>query len=83
MMFFGKCCSGNSSKDAKSFAPCFRVAGKTFDCIFCADIVLAMSVFLCLICAFGLIEIFGIIILNIIIINSRLWLKKRNYGRTF
>ena len=83
MMFFGKYCSGNSSEDAKSFAPCFRVAGKTFDCVFCADIVLAMSVFLCLICAFGLIEIFGIIILNIIIINSRLWLKKRNYGRTF
>lgn len=83
MMFFGKYCSGNSSEDAKSFAPCFRVAEKTFDCVFCADIVLAMSVFLCLICAFGLIEIFGIIILNIIIINSRLWLKKRNYGRTF
>ena len=83
MMFFGKYCSGNSSEDAKSFAPCFRVAGKSSDCVFSADIVLAMSVFLCLICAFGLIEIFGIIILNIIIINSRLWLKKRNYGRTF
>jgi hypothetical protein len=83
MMFFGKCCSGNSSQDAKSFAPCFRVAGKSFDFVYCADIVLAVSVFLCLICAFGLIDIIEIIILNIIIISNRLFMKKRNFGKAF
>ncbi len=83
MMFFGKYSSKNSSKDAKTVAPCFRVAGKSFDCVYCADIVLAVSVFLCLICAPGLIDIIGIIILSIIIIYNRLWLKKRNYSRAF
>lgn len=83
MMFFGKCSSENSSKDAKTFAPCFRVAGKSFACVYFADIVLAVSVFLCLICALGLIDIIGIIILSIIIINNRLRLKKRNYSRAF
>lgn len=82
-MFFRKHSFENSSKDAKTFAPCFRVAGKTSDCVYCADIVLAVSVFLCLICALELIDIIGIIILSIIIINNRLWLKKRNYSRAF
>ena len=63
MMFFAKNSSKNSSKDAKTVAPCFRVAGKSFYNVFFADIVLAVSVFLCLIYAISIIDIIGIIIL--------------------
>ena len=77
-MFFGHNDSKTSSKDAMTVAPCFRVAGKSVDCAFFADIVLAVSVFLCLIYAISLIDIIAIIILlNIIIIASRLCGKKR------
>ncbi len=78
MMFFMKNSSRKSSRDAKTVAPCFRVAGKSVNSVFFADIVFAVSVFLCLICALSLIDIIGIIIiLNIIIIISRLCGKKR------
>jgi len=84
MMFFAKNSSKNSSKDAKTVAPCFRVAGKSLNSVFFADIVLAVSVFLCLIYAISLIDIIGIIIiLNLIILISRLCMKKRNLSRAF
>lgn len=75
-MFFMKNSSNNSSKDAQSVAPCFSVAGKSFDKNIFADIVLAVSVFLCLLAVLSLIGIIGLIILNIIIIG-RTFLKKR------
>ena len=74
MMFFGRKHSSNSSKDAMSFAPCFRNAKKSFKSVSFAGIVLSMSVFLylalCLICAIELISIIGIIILSIIMIRK-------------
>ncbi len=74
MMFFGRKHSSNSSKDAMTFAPCFRSAKKSFNSVSFAGIVLSMSVFLylalCLICAIELISIIGIIILSIIIIRK-------------
>lgn len=84
MMFFGNSNSKQTSRDAKNVAPCFRVAGKSVNSVFFADIVFAVSVFLCLICALSLIDIIGIIILlNIIIIMSRLCGKKRTLSEAF
>lgn len=82
-MFFGKFSSVNSSEDAKTFAPCFRTAKKSFNFVFCADIVFAVSVFLCLIFALSLFDIIGLIILSIIIILKGFLGKKRTPCRAF
>lgn len=84
MMFFGRKHSSNSSKDANSFAPCFRSAKKSFNSVSFAGIVLSMSVFLyfalCIICAIEIISIIGIIILSIIIIRKIALEKRTAYG---
>ncbi len=79
--------SNNSSKDAMTFAPCFRSA-KNSDSVYVTDIVFAVSVFLCLIisiiCVLSILSIgiIGLIILSIIIICMNFMRKKQTAGLT-
>ncbi len=81
MMFYSASMTNNSSKDAKTVAPCFRSAVNSDNKrLFLTDIVFAVSVFLCLICIIGIlgaIGIIGIIILSISVIYKNLVRKKR------
>lgn len=80
-MFHCASMANNSSKDAKTVAPCFRSAVNSDNKrLFSTDIVFAVSVFLCLICIIGIlgaIGIIGIIILSILAIYKTLNRKKR------
>ena len=82
MKFFGGSHSKTSSKDANSFAPCFRNAENSENSVISADIVFSMSVFLIisLICVLSVLGITGIIILSLII-NTGFIMKKQAVGQ--
>ena len=80
--------ANNTSKDAMTFAPCFRSA-KNSDSVYVTDIVFAVSVFLCLIisiiCVLSILDIcitsiIGIIILNLALKHKDFIKKKQSAG---